>query len=93
MGKPLRRARAAPSARFGYLIRARQRAGLQGGRCGKERTAEVGSGDPWDRSAGGDLLPPNCDASGDSITVFPPPTQAKREPHVWPLAGNKAQWL
>ena len=26
MGIPLRRARAAPSARFGYLIRARQRA-------------------------------------------------------------------
>jgi hypothetical protein len=46
MGIPLRRARAAPSARFGYLIRARQRAGLQGGRCGKERPAEVGSGEP-----------------------------------------------
>ena len=59
MGIPLRRARAAPSARFGYLIRARQRTGLQGGRCGKERPAEVGSGEPQDRSAGGCLLPPS----------------------------------
>ena len=57
MGIPLRRARAAPSARFGYLIRARQRAGFPGGRCGKERPAEVGSGEPQDRSAGGGLLP------------------------------------
>jgi hypothetical protein len=31
---------------------------FQGGRCGKEHPAEVGSGEPQDRSAGGGLLPP-----------------------------------
>jgi hypothetical protein len=40
MGIPLRRARAAPSARFGFRIRARQSAGLSGGRAG--RTARRG---------------------------------------------------
>jgi hypothetical protein len=36
MGKPLRRARAAPSARFGFLIRVRQHAIFQGRRCGQD---------------------------------------------------------
>jgi hypothetical protein len=36
---------------------------FQGGRCGKEHPAEVGSGELKDRSAGGALLPPKHDSS------------------------------
>ena len=44
-GKPLRRARAAPSARSGFLMRARQRTGIVRVALRQEQAAEVGSGE------------------------------------------------
>jgi hypothetical protein len=41
VGIPLRRARAAPSARFGVLFARVSAPDFQGGRCGKEQSAEI----------------------------------------------------
>ena len=43
-GHPLRRARAAPLGRPGFLMRVRSTQDLWGGRCGKELPAEEGGG-------------------------------------------------
>jgi hypothetical protein len=53
----LRRARAAPSARFGFLIRVRQHALFQGRRCGQDTgPLEVGAEDAQRLKRGGDFL-------------------------------------
>jgi hypothetical protein len=66
---------------------------FQGGRCGKEQPAEVGSGEPQDRSAGGGLLPFNCVASGDTIQSSHHLIISGQNNPFGRWLGNKAQWL
>jgi hypothetical protein len=66
LGKPLRRARAAPSAKFGFLIRVRTaRRNCQGRCCGQEQARSGGwrkTRSGW-RQGGAKLLPPEASLS------------------------------